>query len=259
MIDNQLVLKSSELNQYLLIWSERENEELNKCLTKFPDEIKWMTEVFVLIQKFEKITQNGELSSDFRVIFDLAHMATKDIHLCFLSMLRRHTSPAYSEMRSALEAATFINAIKNDNEKGATWMKKELFDQKDKDYKQLITDGRQGLLGQDLKDKFNLASEQSHSNMFRIMLWRSSKLELDKKLITHKYSFFDEDDDWFISHMHWLISSSFLILRVFEDVFKTEKFNPVFKERLNTKYGEYINYTKNNLDRILISRKTKEK
>ena len=191
----------------------------------------------------------------FQTSVGLVHMAVKDIHLAFLSIFRGHFSLAYKNTRSAIEATTFINAIKGDKNKAMIWAKKELLDQNDEEYKKLLQEGRQGDLGKKLKDKFNFASEQSHANMIKFLNGRKSELFLEQKMIKDTYSYFDENDDWFIAHTHQLIGTIFLILNVFEDVFKDEIEDKEYKQKIQKKFSEYSQYVSKNLDRILISRK----
>lgn len=240
--------------EYLLNYSELETGEIKKTINDFPEEIKWMTDVFLLIQKFEYTLKNIQ-DLNLRTSVDLAFLATKDIHLCFLSMLRKHTASAYTNMRAALEAATFMNAIGNDNKKSLDWIKKKFLDQNDKDFKKLLKEGREGILGEELRQRFNTASEQSHSNMFRLLLWKTQKLDIENKIINHKYSFFDESDSWFISNMHHQIGSAFLILSVIDIVFKKHLTDSGFKQKLEAKKSEYRKYLSENLDRILLLHK----
>lgn len=239
--------------EYLMKWSKLEDEMLNSSLDKFYDETTWMTEVFLLLQKFERSLTG--LGIEWRTSVGLAHMSVKDIHLSFLSLYRRHTAPAYKNLRSALEATTFLNAIKGDEKKALIWLSKKLLDQNNQDYKELFKEGRSDPLGGQLRDRFSFASEQAHANMFKLMSGFKSEFMVEQKAIKDGYSYFDMDDDWFISHAHYHISSVFLILMVFENVFGDTLLDKQFKERLNRKYQDYKEYTSMNLDRILISHK----
>lgn len=242
--------------EYLIEWSKLEDEQLKLNLEKFKDEVFWVTEIFLLIQKFEKSLKNSKYS--FQISVGLVHMTVKDIHFTFLSIFRGHFSLAYKNIRSAIEATTFINAIKGDETKANIWSKKEFLDQNNEDYKNLLKEGRKGDLGQKLKDKFNFASEQSHANFFKFIDGRKSELLLDQKIIKDTYSYFDEDGDWFIAHAHQFIETVFLILNVFEEVFRDQIEDKEYKQKLNIKFSEYSQYTKKNLNTILIGPKLKK-
>lgn len=239
--------------EYLIEWSKLEDKQLLLNLEKFKDEVTWVTEVFLLIQKFEKSLVKP--AYDFQTSIGLMHMAVHDIHLAFLSIFRGHFSLAYKNIRSAIEATTFINAIKGDLTKAHIWSKKEFLDQNDNEYKELLKEGRKGDLGQKLKDKFNFASEQSHANFIKFLNGRRSELLLEQKIVKDTYSYFDEDEDWFIAHTHEFIGTVFLILDVFEDVFKEQIKDKEYKQKLKNKLAEYLQYTQKNLDRILIGPK----
>ncbi|MFA5791671.1 MAG: hypothetical protein WC884_01390 [Candidatus Paceibacterota bacterium] len=238
--------------EYLIEWSKLEDKQLTSNLEKFQDEVFWVTEVFLLIQKFER---SLKVKLNFQTSVGLVNMVVKDIHLTFLSIFRGHFSLAYKNIRSAIEATTFINAIKGDENKANIWSKKELLDQNDEEYKKLLIEGRQGDLGKKLKDKFNFASEQSHANFIKFLNGRKSELFLEQKIIKDTYSYFDEDDDWFIAHTHQLIGTIFLILNVFEDVFRNQIEDKEYKQKLQKKFSEYLQYTSKNLDRILVGPK----
>lgn len=240
-------------NEYLIEWSKLEDQKLKSNLDKFKDEVFWVTEIFLLIQKFEKSLKKPK--PEFQTSVGLMHMVVKDIHFTFLSIFRGHFSLAYKNIRSAIEATTFINAIKGNESKANIWSKKKFLDQNDKEYKKLLIDGRQGNLGKQLKDEFNFASEKSHANFFKFLDGRKSELLLEQKVIRDTYSYFDEDDDWFIAHTHRFIGITFLILKVFEEVFRDQIKDKEYKQKLQKKFSEYLQYISKNLDRILIGPK----
>jgi hypothetical protein len=239
--------------EYLIEWSKLEDKQLISNLEKFKDEVFWITEIFLLIQKFEKLLTKPEYN--FQTSIGLMHMGVNDIHLAFLSIFRGHFSLAYKSLRSAIEATTFINAIKGDQDKADIWSKKEFLDQNDEQYKNLLKEGRQGDLGQKLKDKFNFASEQSHANFIKFLNGRKSELLIEQKIIKDTYSYFDENDDWFIAHSHQFIGTVFLILNVLEEVFKDQIDDKDYKQKLESKFSEYLKYTRENLGRILVGPK----
>ena len=137
-------------------------------------------------------------------------------------------------------------------------MKKKFKDQNDEEYKKLLSEGRQGDFGEKLKNKFKFASEQSHANIFKFLNGRKSELLVERKIIKDTYSYFDEDDDWFIAHTHQFIDTMFLILSVLEEVFRDQIEDKEYKQKLQKKFSEYLQYTSKNLDRILISPKLKK-
>ncbi len=243
--------------EYLTEWSKLEDQKLKLNLEKFNDEVFWVTELFLLIQKLEKSLKTPE--PDHQIIIGLMNMTVNDIHFTFLSIFRGHFSLAYKSVRSAIEATTFINAIRGDKNKADIWSKKNFLDQNDEDYKKILIEGRQGILGKQLRDKFNFASEKSHANFSRFIEGRKSEFLLDQKIIKDTYSYFDEDDDWFIAHTHQLIGTIFLILNVFEEVFRDQLDDKEYKKKLQKKFSEYLQYKSKNRDRILIGPKLNKK
>lgn len=243
--------------EYLIEWSKLEDQKLILNIEKFKDdEVYWVTELFLLIQKFQKALLNPKFG--FQISIGLMHMAVKDIHFAFLSIFRGHFSLAYKNIRSAIEAATFINAIRGDENKANIWSKKGFLDQNDQQYKDLLIEGRRGDFGKQLKDKFNFASEQSHANFFKFINGRKSELLLEQKMVKDTYSYFDDNDDWFIAHTHQFIGTIFLILNIFEEVFRDQIEDKEYKQKLDQKFSEYKQYAFKNRDRILIGPKFKK-
>lgn len=239
--------------EYLNKWSELEDQKLKSNLKKFEDEVLWFTEIFLLIQKFERSLKNPK--HDFQTSVGLMQMAVKDIHFAALSLFRGHFSLAYKNIRSAIESTTFINAIKGDETKANIWMKKAFKDQNDYKYKKLLQEGRVGKIGKKLKERFAFASEKSHANMFKLIDGRKTELFIEQKVIKDTYSYFDEDDNWFIAHTHQLVGTMFLILDVFEEVFRDQIDDIEYKHELQNKFSEYMKYINYNSDRILIGLK----
>ncbi len=243
-------------NEYLIEWSKLEDQKLKQNVQKFNQEVLWVTEIFLLIQRFEKLLKNPKCQ--FQTSVGLMHMAVKDVHLAFLSIFRGHFSLAFKNIRSAIEATTFINAIRGDVKKANIWLGKKLCDQEDGDYKKLLQEGRNGKNGKQLGNRFKLASEKSHANLFKLFDGRESEILLSEKVIVDKYSYFDEDEDWFVAYSHYLISTTFLLLEVFEDAFRSEIQNSDFAQILEKKLSEYKSYSNINKDHILLTDKLSE-
>src|SRR5690242_7036415 len=115
-MEGSIVLYNNE--DYLPTIANLENIELGRTIKSFTAEVAWATEVFFLIKSFQSETKESH-GQAWRISINLSHITTKEIHLAFLSIGRRHNSQAFTSMRSAVEAAGFINAIRNDKEHGS--------------------------------------------------------------------------------------------------------------------------------------------
>jgi len=235
---------------YIKEFARLENEEIEKTLLDFPNEETWMIEIFKLIQFFEK--SDLRMGTKWRTSILLSQVISKEILLCFLSFLRKHTSQAYSCMRSAIEAAGFMNAIRIDEKKARIWMKKPL-EKEDEEFKKLQRERWIGDFGQTLKPKYKLASEMCHPNLFKTVHWTKSKLDKDNKRIIDSFSFFDEfkNKKIFRSTMNYLIGTCFNILELYCDVFAEAFQKNDFKNKINEKFDNYKKYLQENVKDII--------
>ncbi len=135
----------------------------------------------------------------------------------------------------------------------------EYRDTKNQPYIELQKSGWKGELGQELKNRFSSASEQSHANLFKMMFWRGSRTEKENGQfkIVDRFEFFDNPNppDWMITNLHWLIDTSFTILILLSETFQEPQKNSDFKKAVQTKYSKYKKYILENQDKILIRHK----
>lgn len=246
--------------EYLTQYAKLEDDEIEKTFSRIEMELKWIGEVFLLTSKFEKITLNF-LPIKWRISLALSQTVIKEIHLCFLSILRKHISQSMSNMRVAIEAAGFINAIRDNEERGGIWLQREFGDINNKSYQDLEKLRWSSEIGSELKIRFRSASEQSHANLIKTLFWIQSQTQKrqGKTVIIDKFSFFDnpQPPEWIITCIHWLIDTSFVILLLFTEVFKEHLREIEFEESLREKYIKYKDYVKDNFDYISITPKLK--
>jgi hypothetical protein len=234
-------IKIKDHRDYIKTWADLENAELLKSLSAYPEEEQWMIEVFKLIQKFEKTAVNW--NSKWMVGIQLSHLATKEIHLAFLGLLRKHVSLGFASMRTAAEACGFMNAIRDDKMKGEVWQSKELQGKNSKEYDNLIRERWSGQFGAELKQTYSFASEQCHPSIFKTAFSDSSRLDLENKRILHTYRFFDEPEQKvYRSMFNWMIIATFKMLLHFAEVFKKPLQSAEFVSSVSEKFAAYRAY-----------------
>jgi len=230
---------------YIKEFARLENEEMEKTLIDLPNEEIWMIEIFKLIQFFEK--NDFKMKTKWRTSILLSQLISKEIHFCFLSFLRKHFSQAFTCIRSAIEAAGFINAIKTSEEKSIVWMKKPLGKEGD-NFKKLQKERWIGNSGRVLKQKYKLASEMCHANLYKTLHWAKSEPDEDNLKIIDRFSFFDECQSKknLRSMMNWLIGVCFDILELYCEVFDEILEKNYFKDKVENKFKDYKKYLSEN-------------
>lgn len=246
------------VKDYLKVWADLENKELLSSLVLLPKEEKWMIEIFKLLQLFENNAKN--INFKWNTSIRLSCLANQEIHLCFLAYFRKHISLSYSCIRSAVESATFIRAIKDDQVKAEVWMKRQWRDIYDKDFNQLKVDGRQGKLGKNLKEDFDIASERSHANFYKTIYSVNSKADFENKKIIDRYGFFDDPDiKTYRKSAIQLISICFHILQVFDEIFKEFLEKTIFPEQLKQSYTGFRQFLKGEYKDLIVDKEILKK
>jgi len=258
---NKMENKTIEIKDnrlYIKKYAELENKQIEETLADFPNEELWMVEIFKLLKAFEK--RDEKLGTEWRTCILLAEMSSKEIHLCFLSFLRRHFGQAHSCIRNAIEAAGFINAIRTDEEKAKIWMCKKINDEKSV-FASLKKERWIGEKATLLKKKMHLSSEMCHANFFKTLHSTKSRLDLENKRIIDVFSFFDASDDKRRdrSLLNFFITICFEILDLYCDVFGEILEKNGFKDKLNEKHKAYSNYIKENAKDIISTQRLREK
>jgi hypothetical protein len=227
-----------------------ENEEIKKTLAELPNEEIWMIEIFKLVQFFEKYDFN--MGTEWRTCILLSRVAFKEIQLAFLSFLRKHVSQSFGNLRTAIEAVGFMNAVGTNAEKSKIWMKKELT-KENYDFIKLKGERWLGNAGRLLKEKYKFASEMCHPNMFKTLDWTKSELDKENWKIIDKFSFFDEYKNIkeFRGRMNFLIVICFDILKIYCEIFEKALGESAFKDKVEAKYSEYKRYLLENGEEIL--------